>query len=106
MHQLPGLDPTALQHPQIKVGVLENQREITLLDVLLEFLPVGLIESFEVEVKAVALTPELDEADILAPVKRQRAIAVSVSQAASCPSSPKLDEIESCEAMLVRAPAE
>ncbi len=72
MHQLAGIDLTALQHPQVKVGVLKDQREVTLLHVLLEFLPVRLIERLEVEVEGIALTPELNEANELATVERKR----------------------------------
>ena len=72
MHQLAGVDATALQHPQIKVGVLEDQRDVTLLHVLLEFLPVGLIEGLEVEVEGIAIAPELNEANVLTTLESKR----------------------------------
>ena len=72
MHQLAGFDAAALQHPQIKVGVLEDQREVTLLHVFLEFLPVSLIERFEVEVEGIALAPKLNEANVLATLESKR----------------------------------
>ena len=90
-----GINATALQHPQVKVGVLEDQREVTLLHVFLEFLPVGLVKRLEVEVKGIALTPELNEANVLATLESKRRKGRLSVTSSKGPRRPKLEEMES-----------
>ena len=71
MHQLAGTNFAALQHPQVKVGVLKDQREITTFHIFFELLPLRLVKRLEVEPETMVFTPELNEANMLATLERK-----------------------------------